>query len=119
MNFGRLGGLADRAGGDCAPRLLAFFQRALDREHPPARVTATQAADLLGFEKDDLALLAAQGLLRPLGEPAPNAVKYYALTDVAAFGEDRERLAQATEMIYRRNRTKVATQNRRLVAADA
>ncbi len=118
MNFGRLGGLGERPAADGSPRLLAFLQRALDRERPPARLTAAQAADLLGFEKDDLALLAARGLLVPLGDPAANAVKYYALTDIAAFSEDRPGLDQATQLIYRRNRSKVAAQKLRPSAAD-
>ena len=70
-------------------------------------------ADLLGFEKDDLALLARAGLLVPLGNPTANAVKYYATVDVAAFSEDRDRLDQATAIIYARNRSKFAAQQLR------
>jgi hypothetical protein len=107
VNFGRTVG---SVGGSSEPRLIAFLQRALDRERPPARVTPAQASDMLGFEKDDLALLAAHGLLTPLGAPVANAVKYYAMIDVVALGEDRDRLNQATELIYQRNRSKVAAQ---------
>ncbi len=83
--------------------------RALDREHPPARMTAAQAADFLGFEKDDLALLAREGLLQPLGRPGANAVKYYAAVEVAALWNDRERLDRATQLLYERNRAKAGT----------
>jgi hypothetical protein len=68
---------------------------------------------LEGFEKDDLALLARAGLLAPLGNPTANAVKYYATVDVAAFSEDRDRLDQATAIIYSRNRSKFAAQQLR------
>ena len=94
-------------------RIAEVMKRALDRERPPARLNADQTADLLGFEKDDLALLARAGLLAPLGNPTANAVKYYATVDVAAFSEDRDRLDQATAIIYARNRSKFAAQQLR------
>ena len=91
-------------------RIVEVMKRALDRERPPARLNGEQTADLLGFEKDDLALLARAGLLAPLGNPTANAVKYYATVDVAAFSEDRDRLDQATAIIYARNRSKFEAQ---------
>ena len=91
-------------------RIAEVMKRALDRERPPARLNGEQTADLLGFEKDDLALLARAGLLVPLGNPTSNAVKYYATVDVAAFSEDRDRLDQATAIIYARNRSKFEAQ---------
>ena len=91
-------------------RMVEVMKRALDRERPPARLNGEQTADLLGFEKDDLALLARAGLLVPLGNPTANAVKYYATVDVAAFSEDRNRLDQATAIIYARNRSKFEAQ---------
>ena len=94
-------------------RIAEVMKRALDRERPPARLNGEQTADLLGFEKDDLALLARAGLLAPLGNPTANAVKYYATVDVAAFSEDRDRLDQATAIIYARNRSKVEAQKDR------
>ena len=94
-------------------RIAEVMKRALDRERPPARLNADQTADLLGFEKDDLALLARAGLLLPLGNPTANAVKYYATVDVAAFSEDRDRLDQATAIIYARNRSKFEAQKDR------
>ena len=94
-------------------RIAKVMKRALDRERPPARLNADQTADLLGFEKDDLSLLARAGLLAPLGNPTANAVKYYATVDVAAFSEDRDRLDQATAIIYSRNRSKVEAQKDR------
>ena len=91
-------------------RIAEVMKRALDRERPPARLNADQTADLLGFEKDNLALLTRAGLLVPLGNPTANAVKYYATVDVAAFSEDRDRLDQATAIIYARNRSKFEAQ---------
>ena len=53
-------------------RIAEVMKRALDRERPPARLNGEQTADLLGFEKDDLTLLARAGLLAPLGNPTAN-----------------------------------------------
>ena len=94
-------------------RIAEVMKRALDRERPPARLNGEQTADLLGFEKEDLSLLARAGLLVPLGNPTTNAVKYYATIDVAAFSEDRDRLDHATAIIYARNRSKVEAQQLR------
>ena len=94
-------------------RIAEVMKRALNRERPPARLNGEQTADLLGFEKDDLPLLARAGLLAPLGNPTANAVKYYATVDVAAFSEDRDGLDQATAIIYARNRSKFAAQQLR------
>ena len=106
----RLGDKAMSGTSMTTDRIAEVMKRALDRERPPARLNADQTADLLGFEKDDLALLARAGLLVPLGNPTANAVKYYATVDVAAFSEDRDRLDYATAIIYARNRSKVEAQ---------
>ena len=50
-------------------QLVEVLNRALDRFSPPARLDASQTADILGFEKDDLALISRAGLLVPLGNP--------------------------------------------------
>ena len=109
----RLGDKAMSGTSMTTDRIAEVMKRALDRERPPARLNADQTADLLGFEKDDLALLARAGLLVPLGNPTANAVKYYSTVDVAAFSEDRDRLDQATAIIYARNRSKFAAQQLR------
>lgn len=98
-------------------QLVEVLKRALDRFSPPARLNASQTADILGFEKDDLALISRTGLLVPLGDPTNNAVKYYATVDVAAFSENRNRLDQATAIIYARNRSKFDVQKIRSPAS--
>ena len=44
----------------------------------PGRLTVAQASILLGFNSIDVPGLIAKRLLRPLGKPAPNAIKYFA-----------------------------------------
>ena len=84
--------------------------RFLNRAHPPARLSATDAAEILGFHEDDMSILVREKLLSPLGSPSHNSVKYFALVDVAALGGNVERLSMATEAIYQRNRGKTKTE---------
>jgi len=65
---------------------VRLVDRFLLRAHPPARLKASEAAELLGFHEDDMTVLVRQDLVGSLGEPAHNAVKYFALADVEALG---------------------------------
>lgn len=85
---------------------VRLVDRFLLRAHPPARLKASEAAELLGFHEDDMTVLVRHDLIRPLGEPAHNAVKYFALADVEALGRCQESLSVATKAIYGRNRSK-------------
>jgi hypothetical protein len=84
--------------------------RFLNRAHPPARLSATDAAEILGFHEDDMVILIREKLLSPLGNPSHNSVKYFALVDVAALGGNVDRLSMATKAIYQRNRGKTKTE---------
>lgn len=66
---------------------------------PPARLTAEQVAWVLNFPEHSLARLVACGLLKPLGKPAPNGVKYFATVEVLALGRDRDWLHKASSVI--------------------
>jgi hypothetical protein len=83
-----------------------LVERYLLRVHPPARIKASEAAELLGFHEDDMTVLVREELIEPLGEPAHNAVKYYALADVEELGRCHEKLSAATKAIYSRNKSK-------------
>ena len=65
----------------------------------PARLTAQQAAVLLGFEPVCIPILTAKKLLRPLGRPAPNAIRYYASKEVEQLSADANWLGKATQTI--------------------
>ena len=94
------------AGGLLLEKFGLMLDRYLLRAHPPARLKASEAADLLGFHEDDMTILVRQKLIEPLGEPAHNAVKYFALVDVEELGRVRDGLSVATNSIYGRNRGK-------------
>ena len=100
------GGVGSTATALQLESLKWMTDRYLLRSHPPARLKASEAADLLGFHEDDMAVLVRENMIEPLGEPAHNAVKYFALVDVEAFGRDGAALAKATKAIYGRNKGK-------------
>ena len=68
----------------------------------PARLNAFQAAYLLGFQEHDIPILVAQGLLRPLGKPVQNAIKYFAAKEILRLREDESFLAKATIAVANR-----------------
>jgi len=87
----------------------------LNSRRVPARLHSSEVAGMLGFQEHDIPVLVIARLLIPLGKPAPNAPKYFALVDVLAAGQDREWLAQATRVLTKYWRDK----NSRKRTADA
>jgi hypothetical protein len=67
----------------------------------PARLDAAQTAALLGFQPHDIPVLTSSGLLKPLGRPAPNSIRYFAAVEIDRLREDREWLDKATRAIGR------------------
>ena len=65
----------------------------------PARLDVAQTSKLLGFGEHDIQILMAVGKLTPLGEPAPNAPKWFAAVEMIRLAADRESLPE-----HRRNR---------------
>jgi hypothetical protein len=66
----------------------------------PGRLNSQQAALVLGFAEHDLPILVAAKLLKPLGSPKSNAVKYFSATEVAKAAGDEKWLNRATRAIY-------------------
>ena len=79
----------------------------------PARLSAEQAGQLLGFQAHDLTILMAAGLLRPLGRPAANSPKFFATVELEQLHRDAKWLSKATDAVQQHwrenNRTKRAT----------
>jgi len=63
----------------------------------PARLTVEEAAWYLGFAAHDIPVLVANGLLKPLGHPADNTVKFFALAAVEPLRADVKWLSRATD----------------------
>ena len=62
----------------------------------PARLTAEQAGWVLNCQPHDVPILVAARLLKPLGNPPPNSVKFFATLDVLELVQDRGWLAKVT-----------------------
>lgn len=72
----------------------------------PARLNAEQAAAILGFQPHDMSVLIAAGLLKPLGKPVQNSVKYFATADLEGLRQDVRWLGRATDAVQARWRRK-------------
>jgi hypothetical protein len=66
----------------------------------PARLTAEQVAHILGCQKHDIPVLARKHLLKPLGKPTQQAVKYYGAVDIEQKAGDLVWLSKATQALY-------------------
>jgi hypothetical protein len=65
------------------------------------RLTVEQAASALNCGEQDVTILVAARLLKPLGNPAPNARKYFATFEILELANDRAFLDKITNAIYR------------------
>jgi hypothetical protein len=54
-------------------------------------------AKLLGFAESDIQVLMAVGKLTPLGDPAPNAPKWFAAVEMIRLAADQDWLHKATK----------------------
>jgi hypothetical protein len=65
----------------------------------PARLTAEQAAWVLNCQPHDVPALVAARLLKPLGNPPANGIKYFATADVLEQIKDRNWLVRVSATI--------------------
>ena len=65
----------------------------------PARLTAEQAAWMLGFADHEITILMGTGLIKPLGRPMKTCVKYFASAELEELRKDTRWLAKATNTI--------------------
>ena len=76
------------------------IEKFLNLKNPPGRLTKEQAAWFLGFTPDEITILMASGVLKPLGHPASNGQKYF----LAAALEDLRRDEMKSGTAKRRSR---------------
>jgi len=74
-------------------------ERFLNLKKPPARLNTEEAAWYLGFAAHDIPILISHGLLKPLGHPGENAVKYFATSALESLRNDVKWLSKATDTI--------------------
>jgi hypothetical protein len=82
----------------------------------PARLTVEQAAWVLNCQPHDVPILVGSKLLRPLGNPPPNGIKFFATEDVLELSKDRSWLAKVTNTVNQHWHRKNARKKRQLAA---
>ena len=65
----------------------------------PARLTVEQTAWVLNCQPHDVPVLVVARLLKPLGNPQPNSVKYFATLEILELTKDRTWLAKVTNAV--------------------
>ena len=74
----------------------------------PARLTVAQTAALLNCGEHDIPVLVSRGVLTPMGHPPPNAMKYFAPTEVLELAGDSKQMGRICDAIYEHWRHKNA-----------
>jgi len=75
------------------------MEQFLNLRVPPGRLTKEQAAWRLGFELDELVILVARGLLKPLGSPASNGPKNFMTATLDELRRDEKWYAKASSAV--------------------
>lgn len=65
----------------------------------PARLTVEQAAWVLNCQSHDVPILVGAKMLKPLGNPPPNGIKFFATAEVLDLSKDRSWLSKATNTV--------------------
>jgi hypothetical protein len=65
----------------------------------PARLTAEQAAWVLNCQPHDMPILVGARLLKPLGNPPPNGIKFFAASELLELIKDRAWLVKVTNAV--------------------
>ena len=81
---------------------------------PPARLTVEQVACVLNCRPHDVPVLVNAKLLKPLGHPPANSVKFFAAADLLEQMKDRSWLSKVTNAICLHWQHKNARQRSRL-----
>ena len=83
--------------------------------HLPARLTAEQAAWVLNCQPHDIPVLVSTRLLKPLGNPPQNGIKFFATATLLEQSRDAGWLARITSTINQHWQRKNAAKKRPLV----
>ena len=81
----------------------------------PARLNSEQAAWVLNCQPHDVPILVGARLLKPLGNPPPNSVKYFATLELLEQAKDRTWLARVTGALNQHWQNKNAAKRKQRV----
>ena len=84
----------------------------------PLRLTVEQVAWVLNCQLHDVPVLIAAKLLKPLGHPPQNGVKFFATRELLELAKDDKWLHRATLAIHQHWRTKNAHKKERYNGED-
>jgi hypothetical protein len=65
----------------------------------PARLSSEQAAWVINCQVHDIPVLLAARLLKPLGNPAANAIKFFSAAELLALAKDKAWLVKVTNAV--------------------
>jgi hypothetical protein len=80
----------------------------------PLRLTAEQAAWVLNCQPHDIPALVSLRLLKPLGNPPANGIKFFATADILESAKDRSWLGKMTNTVNQHWQRKNAQRKSRL-----
>jgi|SRR5208282_5360452 len=75
------------------------MERFLNLKNPPERLTAEQAAWMLGFSPHEIPILVAKNLLKPLGHPASNSPKHFLAATLEDLRRDEKWHSKAADAV--------------------
>jgi hypothetical protein len=85
----------------------------------PARLTAEQAAWVINCQPSDVPILVVARLLKPLGNPPPHSVKYFAALELLELVKDRTWLAKVTNALNQHWQKRNATKRNGLINGNS
>lgn len=95
--------------GSKPPELIsATAKELLNLRRLPAMLNTAQTAALIGLAEHDIPVLVSVGLLEPLGDPPPSAVKHFATVQVMELAGEIELLGKIRNAVYQHWRNKNA-----------
>jgi len=65
----------------------------------PSRLTAEQVGWVLNCQAHDVPILVGARLLKPLGNPPPNGIKFFCTSEVLELAKDRSWLVKITNAV--------------------
>ena len=80
--------------------ISASAKELLNLRRLPAMLNMPQTAVMLGVAEHDIPVLVAAGLLKPLGNPPSNAVKYFGTVEVLEMAGERAVLNKIRSAVY-------------------
>jgi hypothetical protein len=83
-------------------------ERFLNLRHLPARMNAEEVAIYFRMSPHEIPILVAHGLLKPLGNPVPSSVKFFATVTLQELHDDTKWLHRATGVLKEHWRIKNA-----------